>query len=248
MNAGNLNDILKISRPPVLNYTMFKKIIFQLFIVVLCIAACKEKNNTGENKSTPVAATEDKTVSPQPKKNILFFGNSLTAGYGLDPSEAFPSLIQHYIDSLQLAYKVINGGLSGETTAGGKSRIDWLLEQPVDVFILELGGNDGLRGIAVAESTKNLQAIIDKVKAKYPAVKIVLAGMQVPPNMGTKYANDFKAMYPALATKNNIQLIPFLLEGVGGISSLNQPDGIHPTPEGHKIVAANVWKVLKGIL
>jgi acyl-CoA thioesterase-1 len=143
---------------------------------------------------------------------------------------------------------VINAGLSGETSAAGKSRIDWLLKQKIDVFVLELGANDGLRGIAVAETTKNLQAIIDAVKAKYPEVKMVMAGMQVPPNMGSTYANDFKAIFPKLATANNMVLIPFLLDKVGGVPELNQPDGIHPTAEGDKILAENVWVKLKDIL
>ena len=135
-------------------------------------------------------------------KTILFFGNSLTAGYGVDPSEAFPALIQNKIDSLQLNYKVINGGVSGETSSGGNGRVDWILRQPVDIFVLELGGNDGLRGIPLTETKKNLQAIIDKVKAKYPGAKLVLAGMQIPPNMGQQYATEFKNLYPELAAKN----------------------------------------------
>ena len=181
-------------------------------------------------------------------KNILFFGTSLTAGLGLDPSEAYPALIQNRIDSLKLPYNVINAGLSGETSAAGKGRIDWLLKQPVDIFVLELGANDGLRGIQVAETIKNLQFIIDKVKAKYPDVKMVMAGMQVPPNMGNPYASDFKNMFPALAEKNNMVLIPFLLDKVGGVPKLNQPDGIHPTAEGDKILAENVWVKLKDVL
>ena len=181
-------------------------------------------------------------------KTIVFFGNSLTAGYGVDPTEAYPSLIQNIIDSLKLNYKVINAGVSGETSAGGNGRIDWILRQPVDVFALELGGNDGLRGIPLSETKKNLQAIIDKVKSKYPNAKIMLEGMQIPPNMGQQYATDFKNIYPALASKNDIAILPFLLKDVGGDPKLNQQDGIHPTAEGHKIVAENVWEVLKGLL
>lgn len=183
------------------------------------------------------------------KKVIVFFGNSLTAGYGLDdPSQAFAGLIQKRIDSLGLNYKVINAGVSGETTSGGNSRIDWLLKQPLDIFVLELGGNDGLRGIPVSETKKNLQEILDKVKAKYPDAKRVLAGMQIPPNMGREYAAEFKEVYADLAKKNDIVLIPFLLEGVGGESKLNQADGIHPTAEGHKILAENVWVRIKDLL
>ncbi|HTI12754.1 MAG TPA: arylesterase [Puia sp.] len=182
------------------------------------------------------------------RKTILFFGNSLTAGYGVNPSEAFPALIQGRIDSLRLPYKVVNAGLSGETSAGGKSRIGWVLRQRVDIFVLELGANDGLRGIPVSGTTSNLQAILDSVKGKYPSVQLVLAGMQLPPSMGNKYASDFRAAYKQLADKNKVHLIPFILEGVGGVPELNQQDGIHPTPKGHRIVEENVWRVLKGLL
>ena len=185
---------------------------------------------------------------PRPQKHILFFGDSLTAGYGVGPGQAFPELIQHRLDSLHLPYQVTNAGVSGETTSGGKSRIDWVLRQPVDIFILELGANDGLRGIPVTGTTANLQTIIDKVRAKYPSAKIILAGMQMPPSMGSTYATAFRNLFPQLATKNKIALIPFLLQNVGGIPRLNQGDGIHPTPEGHQIVAGNVWKILKPLL
>jgi len=182
-------------------------------------------------------------------KTILFFGDSLTAGYGLDdPSQAFPGVVQNKIDSAKLPYKVVNAGVSGETSAGGKGRIGWILKQKVDIFVLELGANDGLRGIPVSETTQNLQAIIDSVRTKYPNTKLVLAGMMVPPNMGAKYASDFKAIFPQLAAKNKMALIPFLLKDVAGIQSLNQADGIHPTTEGAKIVGKNVWQVLKLLL
>ena len=140
---------------------------------------------------------------------------------------------------------MVNAGVSGETTSGGSERIDWILRQPVDVFVLELGANDGLRGIPVSETRKNLQTIIDKVKQKYPDVILVLAGMQVPPNMGAQYSNDFREIFPELAQKNNMILIPFLLEGVGGEKDLNQADGIHPTAEGHEILAENIWQAIK---
>lgn len=221
------------------------------FLATLLLAACgnnKEKQST-EGTKTPSTTDSAATAPATDEKNIVFFGNSLTAGYGLaQPSEAFPALIQNKIDSLKLPYQVVNAGLSGETTAGGKSRIDWILKQPVDVFVLELGGNDGLRGIPISETRQNLQAIIDRVKAKNPEVKIMLAGMQVPPNMGNKYAVEFKAVYRELADKNSTALLPFLLEGVGGVQELNQPDGIHPTAAGHKILAGNVWTVLREIL
>ena len=178
----------------------------------------------------------------------MFLGNSLSAGYGIDPSQAFPALVQQYVDSLGWNYRVVNAGLSGETTSGGLRRADWLLRQKVDVLVLELGGNDGLRGIDLTLSEQNLRDIIKKTLAKYPDAKVVLAGMQVPPNMGSDYSTQFREMYPAIAKAHGTALIPFLLEGVGGIKELNLPDGIHPTPEGHKIVARNVWEILKPVL
>lgn len=181
-------------------------------------------------------------------KRILFFGDSITAGYGIDKEKAFPALIQQKIDSLGWNYKAVNAGLSGETSAGGLRRVDWMLRQPVSVFVLELGGNDGLRGIDLDATQKNLQKIIDKVEAKYPDAKIMLAGMQVPPNLGPDYTQEFKTMYPDLAEKNNAELIPFLLKGVGGNPDLNQSDGIHPTAKGHQLVAETVWDTLKPIL
>jgi len=219
-----------------------------VFAIVL-LAACGS-NNT-DKQTAPAEQKREKTTDTANTgnaKNILFYGNSLTAGYGVEPSEAFPALVQTKIDSLQLPYRVINAGLSGETTAGGLGRIDWILRQRVDVFVLELGGNDGLRGIPLSSTASNLQAIIDKVRKKYPEAKMVLAGMQVPPNMGKKYATAFREVFQQLAGKNNITLIPFLLEHVGGIPSLNQGDGIHPNVEGHKIVANNVWAVLSPML
>ncbi len=178
------------------------------------------------------------------QKTILFFGDSLTAGYGLSIENAFPALIQEKLNQEGRKAKVINAGLSGETSAGGLSRIDWVLRQPVDIFVLELGANDGLRGLPVESTQKNLQSIIDKVKAKYPKVKIVIAGMMVPPNMGPDYTAKFKKIFPELARKNDATLIPFLLENVAGNDKLNQADGIHPNIEGHKIVADNVYKVI----
>ena len=149
---------------------------------------------------------------------------------------------------MNMPYKVVNAGVSGETSSGGRSRIDWILKQEVDIFVLELGGNDGLRGIPITETKKNLQTIIDKVKGKYPDAKIIITGMQIPPNMGKKYTTEFRSMYPDLAKQNNISIVPFILEGVGGNAELNLSDGIHPTAEGHRILANNVWNVLKGLL
>lgn len=204
----------------------------------------KAKQGKGEDK---VAATEDSVHAAQ--KYIIFFGNSLTAGFGIDPSEAFPALIQNRLDSLGMHYTVVNAGLSGETTASGVNRVDWVIgQQRVDVFVLELGGNDGLRGIPVEETKKNLLAIIEKVRSKHPKAEIILAGMMVPPNMGPKYSKDFMAVFPAVAKQANVKQIPFILENVGGEKELNLEDGIHPTPEGHKLVRENVWKLLDDIV
>jgi acyl-CoA thioesterase-1 len=181
-------------------------------------------------------------------KVILFFGDSLTAGYGLEPAQAFPALIQEKINAHGWNFRVVNAGLTGETTAGGLRRIDWVLQRPVDVLVLELGANDGLRGLPVEGAKQNLQAIIDRTKSRYPHVRVVLAGMQMPSNLGRDYTARFRAIFPELAEANKTALIPFILEGVGSVPRLNLPDGIHPTPEGHKIVAENAWKVLEPVL
>lgn len=213
-------------------------------LVSFFIIACQEKSE--EQVQQKSDNMEQARESKKNMKTIMFFGNSLTAGYGLEPAQAFPSIIQQKLDSLHLPYRVINAGVSGETSAGGNTRIDWVLkQQQVDIFVLELGANDGLRGIPVEETRRNLQAIIDKVKAKNPNAELVMAGMQVPPNMGQQYANRFKEMFRDLAKKNEMQLIPFLLEGVGGVKELNQEDGIHPTAGGARIMADNVWAELE---
>lgn len=217
-----------------------------LLIVTLFSASCS--NNRSEdvgNKEEDTVSEEEETSSPLKKKNILFFGNSLTAGYGLDSQEeAFPALIQQKIDSLELPYQVTNAGLSGETSAGGNERIDWILKQPVAIFVLELGANDGLRGIEPQTTYRNLGRIIQKVKEANPDCEIVLAGMMVPPSMGNSYTDEFQAIFPGLAEEHQITLIPFLLDEVAGVTKLNQQDGIHPTAAGQKIMAENVWKVL----
>lgn len=219
-----------------------------LLTMILILSMCSCANNSQEAPAVPA----DKDAVSQPadrKKTIVFFGNSLTAGYGLSSTtEAFPAVIQAKIDSAGMPYIVVNAGVSGETTSGGVSRIDWILQQPMDVFVLELGANDGLRGIPVTETKRNLQTIIDRVRAQYPQAQVVLAGMQIPPNMGTAYATQFRNIFPELAKENNIALIPFLLEGVGGEARLNQEDGIHPTAEGAHILAENVWEVLQPLL
>lgn len=223
---------------------------FCYFLVFTLLVSCGSETSKKEKQpETSSIKTETKVEESNTTKTILFFGDSLTAGYGLDDiNDAFPALIQTKIDSLSLGYTVINSGVSGETTAGGKSRIDWVLNQKIDVFVLELGANDGLRGVALNETKENLQAIIDAVLEKNPTTKIILTGMQLPPNMGQDYTNAFKAIFPDLAEKNQLPLIPFLLKDVGGIPELNQADGIHPTVEGQKILAKNVWEVLGPVI
>ena len=183
-----------------------------------------------------------------PKKTLVFLGDSLTAGLGVQPTEAFPALVAEKIRAAGLPIEVQNAGLSGDTSAGGLRRLDWLLQRPIDFLVLELGGNDGLRGLDLKSMKANLQAIIDKTKTKNPHVKIVLAGMQVPPNMGADYADGFSKIYGEVARENDAALIPFLLEGVGGDRELNQRDLIHPNPAGHRVIAELVWQTLEPIL
>ncbi len=197
-----------------------------------------------------VGFTGHLAAADEPRHTILFFGDSLTAGYGLEnpQAEAYPARIEKKIEAAHLPWRVVNAGLSGETTAGGLRRVDWVLRQPVDIFVLALGGNDGLRGIDPATSQQNLEAIVAQVRAKAPAAKIVIAGLHMPPGMGEDYVHRFQAIFPAAAEKTHALLLPFLLEGVAGRSDLNQSDGIHPTAAGHKIVAETLWKTLRPLL
>tara|TARA_R110002072_G_scaffold199405_4_gene357039 strand:- start:14058 stop:14753 length:696 start_codon:yes stop_codon:yes gene_type:complete len=224
-------------------------LIFCYILLNTFLVSCgeKSKESPDSQKNEPVLNTSKKTKDDA-RDVILFFGTSLTAGLGVDLEEAYPALIQQKIDSLQWPYEVVNAGLSGETTASGKSRLDWVLNQDVAIFVLELGANDGLRGVNLTETKNNLQSIIEQVKNKNEETKIVLLGMEIPPNMGPEYTAEFRSIFPELAQKNDLTLLPFLLENVGGIPELNQQDGIHPTAEGQKIMAENVWKVLEPVL
>ncbi|MFK2820326.1 arylesterase [Flavobacteriaceae sp. LMIT009] len=221
---------------------------FRYFILIALLFSCGNEASKGSieaNKEASKVETNNEENNTSKAKTIVFFGDSLTAGYGLDDSnDAYPSLIQSKIDSLNLNYTVVNSGVSGETTSGGISRIGWVLNQQVDVFVLELGANDGLRGITLSETRQNLQAIIDAVKLKFPESTIILAGMQLPPNLGQDYTTEFRNIFNELAANNSLAIIPFLLKDVGGIPELNLEDGIHPNVEGQKIVANNVWEVL----
>ncbi len=226
---------------------------YKLFLLFffLMVSACENKQTTPKH----VAATNQQSLEESikqekksTKKKILFFGDSITAGYQLEEEDAFSYLIQHQIDALDLDYIVINAGVSGETSSGGLNRIDWVLRQPVDIFCLELGANDALRGLDPNETQKNLEGIIEKVKSRYPEAQIVLLGMLAPPNLGKNYSEKFNKIYPSLATKYHCPIVPFLLDGVAGIAELNLQDGIHPNKKGHEVLKNNIWKVLKTYL
>ncbi len=183
-------------------------------------------------------------------RTLVFFGDSLTAGLGLENPgvESYPALIAGKIAAAGLPWRVVNAGVSGETSAGGERRIDWVLQQPVDLLVLELGANDGLRGIDPAVTEANLRAIIGRVHASHPSARVVLAGMRMPPSLGEDYERAFAAIFPAVAREEHVALIPFLLEGVGGRPELNQADGMHPTAAGDAVVAETVWRVLRPLL
>ena len=231
-------DVLKIKY---LMNIYYKSIFYLFFLVGISCSSPKQE------KSIPSPTEQEKHLE-MPKKVVLFFGNSLTAGYGIELEDSFVGLVAQRIDSLGLDYKVINAGLSGETTASGLSRLEWFLEEEPEIFILELGANDGLRGITLSETKKNLKAIIQTVRTQYPETTILLAGMQIPPNMGQEYIKEFEEIFPSVAKDENVALIPFLLDGVAGNPELNLPDGIHPTEEGHLIVFETVWKHLEELL
>lgn len=195
------------------------------------------------------AETAAQSSGTRPADKILVvLGDSLSAGFGVDPSEAWPARIQEKIREAGLPWKLVNAGLSGDTSAGGLRRLDWILRRPVDALLLELGSNDGLRGLPLEATRTNLQTVIERTRAKYPNVRIVLAGMKMPENLGEAYTRQFESLYRDLAETNKVALIPFLLDGVGGRSELNLPDQIHPNAEGHRRVATNVWKVLQPVL
>ncbi len=219
------------------------------FLAVFCLFNCESKNPSTASPP-PESSTSGQSEnagddSDLVQKRIVCFGNSLTAGYGLEESQAYPALLQKRIDSLGLAYEVVNAGLSGETSSGGVNRIDWILGQPVDIFILELGANDALRGLDLNRTRQNLQGIVDKVLATYPDAVIIIAGMKAPPNMGIAYTDNFADVFTDLARENDLELIPFLLEGVAANSSLNLEDGIHPNVQGQRLVMENIWSVLE---
>ncbi|MEO8880028.1 MAG: arylesterase [Gemmatimonadaceae bacterium] len=203
----------------------------------------RDTGHGGDSSSAASAAS-----AKDARKTILFVGTSLTAGYGLDPEQAYPALIQRRLDSLGLNYEAVNAGVSGETSAGARNRMPWLLKQPFDVFVLETGANDGLRGLPVDSLRSNIQHILDDVKRTHPQAKILLVGMEALPNMGSAYVKGFQTVYPQLAKTNDVAYLPFLLKGVGGIDTLNQRDMVHPNPQGATIIAGTVWEALRPLL
>ncbi len=198
-------------------------------------------------KSYPVVSSSDGKNVEEPV-TIVIFGDSITAGYGLDQKNAFPALIQKKADSLKFPVDVVNAGLSGETSAGGRARVGWILRRPIDIFVLELGGNDALRGVLPTATYENLKSIITQVQKESPTTLILLTGMEAPPNMGPNYTSEFRKIYARLAEATGVSLMPFILDEVGGIGELNQADGIHPTEEGHEIIAENLWPYLEPLI
>lgn len=227
--------------------TSLEKITLNSFLVLFLVLfyGCSQPSKTSiQNEIEPNSQTETKDE----KAKIIFFGNSITAGYKLNPTDAFPNLIQQKIDSIGLNYKCINAGNSGETTSGGITRLNWVIKNGCKIFVLELGANDGLRGLKISETEKNLNQIIDMVLGKIPDVKILICGMKVPPSMGKTYAKEYDEMFARVGARSEVEFIPFLLDGVAGIPELNLEDGIHPTEKGHKILAKTVWEKLYPLL
>lgn len=226
---------------------MCRKILL-LAIAALSLACDRASHREERGGTDSVAVPKQATAAADAVGAVLFLGTSLTAGLGLSADQAYPALIQQKIDSAGFSFRAVNAGVSGETSAGGVRRIDWLLRQPVAVLVLELGANDGLRGQDIAALEANLQTIIDRTRAAHAHARIVIAGMEAPPNLGGRYTDAFRQVYVDLARRNRVALLPFLLNGVAGRPELNQADGIHPTAKGQEIMAENVWRVLEPIL
>lgn len=219
-------------------------------IIAALVLAASAGCGRGARESPGPAPTAAPTAAPAaPVPAVLFLGTSLTAGLGVAPEEAYPALIQKRIDAAGLHFQVVNAGLSGETSAGARRRLEWLLDnRDVAVLLIETGANDGLRAQDPVATRENLEAMIERAGREAPPPRVVLLGMQAPPNFGGAYAAAFRALFPDLAARHHLALVPFLLEGVAGVPALNQADGIHPTPEGHRVMAETVWKVLGPLL
>jgi acyl-CoA thioesterase-1 len=232
--------------------------IFALWALVCalgCVTACRPRGDASDGLSKErraSAAASPGADGPLPAvagatgPRVVILGDSLTAGLGLPMARAYPSLLQRHIADAGLMYTIVNAGVSGDTSAGGLSRLDWALDGDVRILVVALGGNDALRGLPVAELTRNLSQIIERAQSR--GITVVLAGMEAPPNYGVDYTLAFHKVYPALAKKYRVALVPFLLERVAGITQLNQADGIHPTAEGAQIVADTVWSTLKPLI
>lgn len=218
-------------------------------VAVALAAACSAQ---GEAKGTPGDSTLVISVEVAPAEDtrpvVLFVGTSLTAGFGLDPLQAYPAIVRTKIDSAGFDYQVVNAGVSGQTSAGARNSIEWLMRRPVAVLVIETGANDGLRGIDPDELRGNIEAIVTRAQEQEPPPAIIVAGMEAPPNLGPRYTSRFRAVYRDVARENGVHLISFLLDGVAGVDSLNQPDGIHPTAAGQRILARQVWDVLLPVL
>lgn len=215
-------------------------------LVAAATLACQGGGDRADvpRSSRPTAAA----LADADRPTIVFMGTSLTAGFGLDPDQAYPRLIQDKIDAAGFDHRVQNAGLSGETSAGAVRRIDWLFRESIDLLVVETGANDGLRGQDPAQLKVNIQAIIDRAMQQEPPPRILVLGMEAPPNLGPGYTRRFRSVYRELAQENGVELVPFLLEGVAGVDSMNQPDGIHPTPQGQALMAETVWRVLEPML
>lgn len=212
-----------------------------IFGLVAGLFGCEQAENEPRDAPPRTSVAADRPA-------VVFLGTSLTAGLGLEPEQAYPALIQRKIDSAGLDFRVVNAGVSGETSAGARRRVDWLFRQPVSVLVVETGANDGLRGLPPDSLRANIQAVLDRAQSLQPPPQVVILGMRIPPNYGRVYSRQFEAIYPELAEANDAALVPFLLEGVGGMAALNQPDGIHPTAEGQKVMAETVWRALEPVL
>lgn len=216
--------------------------------MILCTftAAC---GKPAEETSRPVPAPAARPAAPKPSPDlpkIVVLGDSLTAGLGLAETQAFPSILQEYVDKAGYKFKVVNAGVSGDTSAGGLRRVDWALDGDVRVLVLALGANDGLRGLPVREMKSNLTAIVARARAR--KAEVILAGMEAPPNYGQEYATEFRNAFRDIAQSEDVLFIPFLLDKVGGVSAMNQGDGIHPNERGARIVAETVWAALRPVL
>ena len=216
-------------------------------VALICAVACGAREDVpADHRDTPAPATSPAPTAAATRPRIVALGDSLTAGLGLPIGQAYPTLLQERLNKDGLEYDVVNAGVSGDTSAGGLSRLDWALDGDVRVLIVALGGNDALRGLPVDQLKRNLAQIIERAQAR--GITVVLAGMEAPPNFGRPYLVAFHQVYPTLARQYQVALVPFLLQGVAGERALNQPDGIHPTAQGARIVADTVWAVLKPIV